>query len=430
MLERLRYKLSHFRPWLRENYHFVVVAVMFLMLFTHGGSLNNLTSLHLVPVTEALGISRGEYSLALIGKTVFGMLSTFFSGAIIARFGSRLIASVGMVLSVIAFTLLACVQNIWMLFIAGSLLGFTYGFCCTSAAACVSRAWFHHHGGTVLGLITAATGIGGSALCLVQTPVMEAFSFRASYLVSAISIAATLVLVAIFVRNDPKDKGLKPYGDGEETIGRRRKSVEVSHPGLPMTILWTRPAFLLTLFSTLLFGFGLYTAYITIPSHLQECGLDKSLSSALWSGMLLALTVTKFLAGMLCDKFGARRVHIVTLIIGVVGLLLLLLAEYPAVAIVAMVLYAAALPLASVIPPLVAFSMFGYRGMSGYTGILLALITIGSFLAELISGVIHDTFGNYRYVYIIGAACCALAAVLFLILYPIADKDLRREDAQ
>ncbi len=429
-MRRLRYKLANLGPWLRENYHWVVVVVMFLMLFTHGGSLNNLSSLHIAPVTEELGISRSEYSLGLMGKTIFGMLSTFFSGAIIARFGSRLVATVGMVMSIVAFTLLACVQNIWMLFIAGSLLGFTYGFCSTSAAACVSRAWFHHHGGTVLGLITAATGIGGSVLCLIQTPVMQAFSFRASYLVSAISIAAILVLVALFVRNRPEDKGLKPYGEGEETIGRRRRSIEVSHPGLPMKTLWTRPAFRLTLLSTLLFGFGVYTAYITIPSHLQECGLDTNLSSALWSGMLLALTATKFLAGLLCDKFGARRVNVVTLLIGVAGLLLLLLAKSPTAAVISMVLYAAALPLVSVIPPLVAFSMFGYRGMSGYTGVLLALITVGSFVAELISGVIHDTFGTYHYVYVIGAACCALAAILFVILYPLADKDLTREDAQ
>ena len=422
-------KLRDIRLWLHENYHWVVVVVMFSMLFTNGGSLNNLSSLHIGAVTEALGISRSDYSLAMIGKTAVGMLSTFFSGVIIARFGARLTATVGMMLSAAAFILLSNVQAVWMLVLAGCLLGSSLGFCSTSAAAYVSRAWFHHYGGTVLGIITAATGIGGSALCMIQTPVMEAFSFRASYLVSVIAILFSAVLVALFVRNDPKEKGLSPIGEGEETVGRRRKSIEVSHPGLPMKTLWTRPAFWLMVLCTFLMGFGVYTAYIAIPSHLSGRGLDKGLVSALWSGMLLALTLTKILGGVLCDRFGSRRTNIYGTIIAGMSLLVMMAVNNPLVAAVAVVLYAAALPMVTVVPPLVAFSLFGYRAMGGYTGIFLALITVGSFLAEYAAGMIFDIFGSYQYAFLLGAICCGVSLLLNPILYYIADKDLARPDA-
>lgn len=427
---RIKYLLKNMMPWLRENYHWVVVAAMFLMSFTHGGSLNNLSSLHVGAVTAELHISRADYSLALLGKTVLGMLSTFFSGAITTRFGTRSTATVGMVLSIVAFLLLANINSVWMLVAAGCLLGCSYGFCSTSAAAGVSRAWFHHHGGTVLGIITAATGIGGSVLTFIQTPVMQAFSFRASYLVSAIAIAIAAVAVVVFVRNDPKDKGLVPIGEGEETIGKRKKSIEVSHPGLPMKTLWSRPAFWLMFISTLLVGIGVYTAYVAIPSHLEQCGLDKGTANTLWGGMLLALTVTKILGGVLCDKLGSRLTNVCGMIVSVVALLVMMIISNPFIALIAMILYAAALPMVTVVPPLVAFSLFGYRGMSVYTGVFLALGTAGSFLAEYIAGYMYDIFGGYHYAFLVGAVCCGIALALSPILYRLADKDLTRPDAQ
>ena len=93
--------------WLRTHYHWVQAAVMFLMIFSFGGASNNLTSLHIIPVTETLGVGRESFSLAMGAKTFAAMLSTFFSGFLITRLGARLSSTLGLLAAGGAYLLLA-----------------------------------------------------------------------------------------------------------------------------------------------------------------------------------------------------------------------------------------------------------------------------------------------------------------------------------
>ena len=49
---------------LRKHYHWVIALVVLIELAVFSGILNNIVSVHLIPVTEDLGISRGSFSLA------------------------------------------------------------------------------------------------------------------------------------------------------------------------------------------------------------------------------------------------------------------------------------------------------------------------------------------------------------------------------
>ena len=47
---------------LRKHYHWAIALVVLIELAIFSGILNNIISLHLIPVTEDLGISRGDFS--------------------------------------------------------------------------------------------------------------------------------------------------------------------------------------------------------------------------------------------------------------------------------------------------------------------------------------------------------------------------------
>ena len=71
--------------FLYHHYHWVIAVVLLLMVFVHGGSVNNFSTLHLIPITEKLNISRADFALAYSVKNIVSMVSTFFSGFIIAK---------------------------------------------------------------------------------------------------------------------------------------------------------------------------------------------------------------------------------------------------------------------------------------------------------------------------------------------------------
>lgn len=414
---------------LHNHYHWVIAAAMFIMVFCYGGPGNNLTSLHIIPVTEYLGVERADFSLAMGAKPLAGMLSTFLSGFLFARLGSRWSITLGMLVAASGYFVLANLEGVWMLSVGSGLLGLAYGFCTTSAAAHVTRLWFHRHQGTVLGLITASTGIGGSLMCIVQTAAIDNGSFRSSFYVSAGVILFAAVLVLLFVRNKPEDKGLRPLGEGEATGKKRRSSAE-AFPGLTMKQLWFRPSFYLMMFCTFLSCLSMYMAYSTIRSHVIDCGFSDAQASGIHSAMLLVLTGTKILAGVFCDRFGSRKINLLYHVLAIAGLSLFAVMQNYATAIVAMLLYTCALPIVTVGTSLTAFSLFGYRAQSEYTGIFLGIITVSNFVADYASNFIFSLAGSYRPAFFTAAGIAGITILLFLLLYRLCEKDQKLPQAQ
>ena len=410
---------------LKDHYHWVIAGVLLFMLFTHGGAANNLNSLHLVPVSEHLGITRAEFSLAMSCRTLLSVVSTFVSGFLIQRFGTRISVSIGLITTAGSYLMLTQLESVWMLALGGALMGAANGFCSTAAAAQVVRIWFHRYEGTVLGLVTAASGIGGSVMCLIQTAAMEMTSFRGSFMVCAVANMLAAALMFLLVRNNPRDMGLKPLGHGEKKMGEPTDNDD-HFPGLPMKELCRRPAFYLMIVCTLLTAFSMYMAFSVIRPYLIDCGFSTAQASGLQSAMLLMLTGSKFLVGLLSDKLGPRRITLLCTAFAVAGLAMLAVTKTYPMAVISVVIYTVALPLVTITAPLVASSLFGTRAHSQYVGILVAMCSASNFLADYITNLLHGIFGSYRPSFWISAGISLLAIVLFLILYRIADRDRDR----
>ena len=404
-----------------RNYHWVVAALLGLMLFVHGGSQNNFLALHTVPITEHLSISRGDFTLAYGLKGIVAMVSTFVSGFVISKYGVRLMAALGLLVTAGAYMIFAVAGNLGMLALGSVMIGLSYGFCTTSAAVMVVRIWFHRHEGTVLGVVTAASGIGGSIMSILQTAAMEAGSFRNSLYLGAGMVAGLAVLVLLLVRNRPEDMGLVPLGEGER-IKKRPKAQQLEFLGLPMKELWRQPAFWLMLLCVVLSNFGLYLAFNVVRDFFIDCGISVAKATGLYSAMMLILTGTKLLSGFLCDKWGARLVNMLCVGCGVAGLAAFGLTKNFGMAVAAVLLYTASLPLMTLMGPVMASNLFGYRAYTQYAGVLVSAVSLSSLTASYLTNLIYDNFGSYRPSFWLAAIIMAVSGFLFLILYRMADK--------
>jgi sugar phosphate permease len=378
----------------------------------------------LIPVTEYLSISRADFSLALSAKTITAMVATFLSGVLIARFGCRITATFGLILAGISYLFFANAESYSMLVIGGALLGITYGFCYTAGVSQSVRLWFHRHEGTVLGVVMAASGLGGSALAIVQTALMGNGSFRDSFFFCAVASLLTAVLVFIIVRNRPEDKGLQPYGEGERI--RRKRKVENLYAGPAMTQLWKCPAFYLLCFCVLLSTFSVNLAFTVICPYLQDYGFSTTQASGLYSTMMLLLAGTKILVGICSDKLGARKVNLICISLGAASLLLLSFVRNYTLALVSVILYSMALPLTTIIAPLIARSLFGYRAEAQYVGVFVGLITVSDFAAAYATNLLYDATGSYHLSFRLGVLLAVLSFGLYLLVYRMADKIKRQ----
>ena len=416
------------RKLLKENYHWVIAAVALLQMLIYGGAVNNFSGYHMIPVTEALGISRTAFSLAESARSVAGVIATLFSGLIIQRFGFRKSISAALGVACVAYLIFANLQTYWMLIAGCVLMGIAHGFCFTAGVTRLINGWFHKYRGTVIGLVTAATGVGSTLLGFVQAPAVERVSWRLSFWIVAGLQFFLALLVFLLVRNEPRDVGLRPYGEGQ-TSGEKKKVA--LWDGFPMDFLKKRPSYYLLCVCTLLSCMCvLMTQYNLVP-YFQDCGMSVTRTSKLYGIMMLALGIFKLLMGVLCDAIGSKRVLVLCHVACAVGLsMVLVLPQTDMAMILALIVFDLAIPLTTMMFPLVSLDLFGIRSQHQYVGTVVAMATAGNIFSGMLANAVYDHLGSYRPVFWASVILSLAMIPIYGIVFAAAKRDKKAYDSQ
>ena len=406
---------------IRKHYHWIIAATLFLMAGMRGGIGNNLSGLHLIPVTEALQITRAQFALAGSASSVVAMFSTMFSGTLISRYGCRSLMSFFLLIGATSAFLMGTADTYPLFFLGYALWGMTNGFCGDAIATRIVSSWFHKHKGAVFGTVSSASGVGGSIVCIFQSALIQRYSYHTSYYLAAVLLVLCCALVMVFIRKHPTDMKLQPYGYGEQVAHKKREHDD-HWAGLHMKQLVRTPAFYMMIVGTFLSCVLPWLAFYVVVPHLQDRGLSPTQASSMQSLLLLCLTGSKILAGFLCDAIGARKVALICMVFNIAGLILLATVGGMTSAIIAIIIYSLALPILTVVIPLLATSLFGYQAQTQYTGIFLSMASAASIVASPISNAIYDRIGTYNPVFFVAAGVTILLMGGYLLMYRLADK--------
>lgn len=402
--------------------------MVLLEMGVYGGVVNNLNSLYTIPVTDDLGISRSSFSLAMSLRPLMAFVFGTFSSLLFLRFGYRRLITIGLLGGALGLVLLASSQDIALLCVGGLLLGVFESMYSTTSATRIIGDWFHKKRGLVLGLVTAASGLGGSLCCIVQANLIQNVSWRSGHLFSALTMLAAAILLAFVIRNRPEELGLHPYGEGTLSNKNHHRAgvIQDNWAGFPLSELLRKPTFYLMMLCTFLSCLSLYLAFYVMVPHLQGCGLTVEEASGLQSTMLLLLAVAKLLTGSLSDWIGSKNVTLLCLISTVIGLWLLAGVENMAGGILAVVIYTIGLPLTTITVPLLVTTLFGYRAHDTSVGMFLSMVSVGGMVASPLCNMAYDALGSYRPVMYAAAILALATTILFLLLYRLAEQDKQK----
>lgn len=409
--------------FLKKHYHWIIAAIVLLQMGTSGGSINNVSSMFLLPITESLGISRGDFSMAYTMRATCAFAITLVTGVLLARFGYRKMIVTFLIVTGLGFVLIANSQNLIVLGVGFAMLGMSEGFGGTAGASRIVSAWFHKYRGTVLGLVTAATGLGGSLMCLVISGWMDRFDWRFAAAGCGVLVVIIAIVMLLTVRNHPGQMGLRPLGEGEQ---QTKKIADNSWQGLTMKQLLRRPAFYMMMVGTFLSCLMIYFAQPVIVPHLQDCGLSEGQAATFQSILMFCMAATKFLTGTLCDHIGAKKVTILCLGASAAAMLLLANISGLVTAAFAVVLLAIALPLVSVTIPLLSADLFGYQSQGTSASIFIAMMSAAMIIAVPVANKAFDIMNSYRPLYWVSAVATVLLIGMYLFMYVLADRDKKK----
>lgn len=411
--------------FIRKHYHWVIAAVAILQMLIYGGAVNNFSGYHMIPVTQALDISRTYFSLAESLRSIVGVCSTMLSGIIVQRFGYRRVTSVALMVASGAYVLFSCLQAYWMLLLGCVLMGIAHGLCFSAGISRLVNDWFHKYRGTVLGLVTAASGVGSSLLGIVQSAAVEKVSWRLSFAVVAGLQLVLAVILFLLVRSKPQDMGLRPYGMGQTEPGKKRTA---TWEGFTMETLKKSPCFYLLCTCVVLSSFCVLSTQYNIVPFFQDCGMSVTRTGKLYGIMMLFLSIFKLLLGVLCDVIGTKRVLIISHCACACGLVMVLkLPQTDGAMIGALVVYDLSIPLTTMLFPLLSVDLFGNRAQGIYVGTVVAMATAGNIISGPLANLIYDGLGSYRPVFWGSAALALLMIPIYVLLFIITNRKKAKE---
>ena len=400
---------------IKQHYHWIIALVMLLQLAAVGGLVNNYNGLFILPITGELGISRASYSLAYMLKSLMSFVTTLFSGTLFLRYGNKKPMVAGLVLNGLGYAILSLSRNMAMLALGNFFMGVGEALCCTAAVSRIISTWFLKYKGLVWGAVSASTGIGGSLLCIMLSSLMQSSGWRSAYFASSAIIALVVVLVLILVRSHPEHMQLRPYGIDQAHKDQKKVKNDDQWPGYKASELRKQPVFYLSLAGIFIVSLAMYLAFDSLVPHLQAQGLTENEAVAQQSAMLIYLTLSKFLSGLLSDWMGPKPVSILCCAVSTVSLFLLAVVAPGFSATAAVFLYALALPMTTVLVPLLAVNVLGYRAQNNYHGLYMSMPLLGLLIASPVASAVFDSTGSYTPALMLAAALSAVGTVLIAV---------------
>lgn len=399
------------------DYKWVVIAASFVMVMISLGFCSSPKSYFIGPITEHLGIDRSTYSINDSLRHITSAVVSFFFGTLIKKFGARKLIAAGFISLVCSSLCYALAENIWVLYLGGVLLGLGLCWTTTSMVGLIVNRWAKENKGTIMGAVLAANGIGGAIAMNIVSPIIEshATGYKNAYLVVAVVLFVAGVIVVALIRENPKGK------ENEPVEISKKKSRGKSWVGLDFRDTKKKWYFYGAIFCVFGVGFFLTACNGVAVQHMKDVGLDPKFVTTIWSIHSLVLALFKFLTGFIYDKTGLRTTMLICTGTALVVVICLALVtptpEGKILAIIYSVFSGLALPLETVMLPIIAGDLFGQRSFDEVLGLAGSANAVGYAVASPIMNLFFDIYKTYSY----GMFICTglLVAVMILMQFII-----------
>ncbi len=408
----------------KRGYTWVIVALSFLMVMVCLGFCSSPKSLFVVPVTEALGITRSALSLGDSLRFITTAVINIFFGTLIGRFGAKKLILTGVLCLIASQLAYSFGETVYVFYVGGILLGLGLSWTTTTMVGSVINTWCREKKGTIMGAVLAANGVGGAIAIQVLTPVIEsgAEGFRNAYRLAAVVLFAVFILLLIFF----KDK------KGEGSAAHKKKSRGRDWDGIAFSEAVKRPYFYGAAACIFLTGFVIQGVNGVSAAHMKDTGLSLAYIGTVLSIHALSLAGFKFLTGYLYDKLGLRTtIGICTATGSAVMLMLAFLTNSPAGRVLAMVygiFSSLSIPLETIMLPIYAGDLFGQKSFNKILGIFVSVNTAGYALGAPAINWVYDRFGTYRGGFLLGALIMAGILLSLQFVITAGHKEQKKEE--
>src|SRR3954463_16470935 len=387
-----------------SRYRWVIVAAGGLLGCVAIGGMFSLPVL-LQPITRDTGWSVAGVSSAMtIGFLAMAFASMIW-GTLSDRVGPLPVVLTGSIVIAASLALASRATSLvefQLLF--GLLVGAATAAIFAPMMACVT-GWFDTHRSLAVSLVSAGMGMAPMTMSPLVAWLVSSHDWRTTMQILSLVVAAIMIPAALLVRRPPALAG------GAVASGDTGPQSEMS-----LSQAVRSPQFIILL-ATNFFCCATHSGpIIHTVSYAISCGIPMLAAVSIYSVEGLAGLGGRIAFGLLGDRFGAKRVLVLGLLVQAFGALAYVfvreLAAFYAVATLFGFIYAGVMPLYAVL----ARENFPLKMMGTVIGGTAMAGSLGMATGPIAGGLIYDTFASYAWLYI-GAWGMGLGAFLMALSF-------------
>ena len=402
----------------KSAYHWLTAVFASLVMCGSIGLLINCAGLFYTPVAEELGIGQGSIALY---STITSLVGGFFSPVVttmIKKMNMNLMMAIGICLQCGGYACLGLAHSIVIFYVMAPIMGIGYCMCTSIPLLIIANNWFEKFNGLVVGIIMSSSGIGGAIFTQILNSLIASVGWRTSYFIgAAAALAMSLPGIILFIRPNPEDRGLLPYGAAAPRVrsesSAKGKNVKSSVVSIPLIMLCAAG----------IFGSCVPAMNQHFKGYGTEIGAGAAAGALMMTGCMIGNIISKLLFGILSDFIGPVPTCIGFTTIASVTLALLTFGSVTnsTVLFVFGVLFGFSFAFCAVALPLIIRKVFGLEKYAQVFSVVNICTNTGFALFLTIIGSIYDMTGTYR---IATGAClvCAVTSAVFVILTVISAK--------
>ncbi|MER1998151.1 MAG: MFS transporter [Lysinibacillus sp.] len=403
------------------HYSWIILLVTFVAIIT-AGIIRSSAGVFIIPFEEQFGWNRSSISLAFAVSLFLYGVSGPFMAAFVDKYGLKRMMLGSMALLMVGLASTYVMQNEWQLLIIwGVVMGLGSGLFLTVLSTQIANRWFVKRRGLALGILTAATATGQLILLPILATLVEDYSWHAAITLILILSVLMLIVIALFMRNFPAEKGIAPYGGDriEEPyvvpVGNPfMNALRALGEGFKSKVFW--------LLAGSFFICGLSTSGLIGTHFISYCvsfGIPVVTAASLLSLMGVFDLIGTTASGWLSDRFDNR--WLLFWYYSLRGLSLLALpAALASGSYTWLVVFAIfyGLDWIATVPPTVALARqeFGLQKSAMMYGWMVAFHQVGAGVAAYSGGVFFEAFGSYKLAFLLAGGFCLLASLFVIVI--------------
>ena len=394
----------------KPHYAWFVCLGGALSLFTVMGLGVNIFSIYQPEIIAFNGFSNAQGSWITTTRSLFILGTLLCVNQLCARFGLRLVMTLGMTFVGLSCFCFGASTNFPMYCASAALTGIGYCLGGMVPLSLIIANWFDSRRGLALGIAAAGSGVSTIFAPAIITRLIQEFGLRTAFFCEGAFILVVAATGFLLLRTAPADKGLEPYRIEAQSPTARSVQPEANHGRLPVVLL---------LAAAFLLGGPLGPAFSHLTVLYTSEGFEPMAVAGLVSYMGLAICVSKVVCGQMYDRLGGRLSN--TWVLGgyFVGHLLCCLAftKSLVLAYLAITVFSFGISVSAVSPAVWARDLTGSADYAKTVRAITTAYTFGMLVMGPIPGILADRFGSYVPAYAFFALCQLVLTLIIQGIY-------------